>query len=173
MRAALAVFTVLSCACVVRPVLHQAGKDTDATEPFCDEDCPEGQVCFEGMCVGTGLVRVSLAWEGDTDLDLHVVTPSNIEVFYANPESAGLTLDVDDCVGGFCAVPGGTHVENIFFSTEAERGTYRVFVEHFEAYAEAPYRVEVVTIDGTILLQWQDVMPNTSPLQSEIRTFDW
>ncbi len=172
-RIPLLVGPMLVGACTGRPVVYQEGTATDPQQAECLEECDEGEVCFEGTCVGTGLIRVSLAWEVVTDLDLHVVTPEGIEIFYGNPSAAGLTLDVDDCVGGVCADNDGVHVENVFFSADAVRGTYKVFVVNFDGLRESYYRVEVVTLDGVTILEWQDQLPAVEYATSMTRTFEW
>jgi uncharacterized protein YfaP (DUF2135 family) len=43
--------------------------------------------------VGTGDVQVTVTWDADSDLDLHVVEPSGEEIFYGHPVSA---------TGGWC-----------------------------------------------------------------------
>src|SRR5262245_9829557 len=47
--------------------------DVECHEP---EDCGDGQTCYQGVCVGTGNVRISLSWTVVTDLDLHVYVPN-------------------------------------------------------------------------------------------------
>jgi uncharacterized protein YfaP (DUF2135 family) len=126
------------------------GPDDDADRPDVDPgsecvqdpDCAADQVCFDGTCVGSGQLRVSLSWDTRTDLDLHVQTPSGAEVDYETPEAGGGELDVDDCVGGVCATLGGPHVENVVFQSAAS-GRYLVWVENFDGNRDADFDIEV------------------------------
>lgn len=83
-----------------------------------------------GGGLGTGDVQVTLRWQGEDDLDLHVTDPGGDEIYYGNPSSSsGGQLDVDDTAG--CG-DGGSHVENVFWPTGgAPSGTYSAQVEHF------------------------------------------
>ena len=78
----------------------------------------------------TGKIRATLVWNNRNDLDLHMITPSGEEIFYANPVSASNgQLDVDMNVNGETTKP----VENIFWSTYSEppEGQYEVFVRNY------------------------------------------
>lgn len=110
-------------------------------------DCRPGSICWSNICVTTGALRFSLAWSVDSDFDLHVVTPSGAEIFYGNSEADGGQLDVDDCVST-CRNPAGTHVENVFFTTEALRGAYEVWVVNFNGRTAGTFRIEVHGASG-------------------------
>lgn len=116
---------------------------TPAGEP-CEftSECAEGLVCYEGICVGDGTLRFSLSWENDTDIDLHVITPAGNEIYYADESYDGGTLDVDDCVAGFCAVPDGTHVENVFFEGTPLSGTYEFWAHNYDGEMRAMVTIE-------------------------------
>jgi Ca-activated chloride channel family protein len=61
----------------------------------------------------SGDIRVSLLWNNRNDLDLHVVTPRQEEIFYGHTrDAAGGFLDVDMNVNGETVKP----VENIFWA---------------------------------------------------------
>ncbi len=80
------------------------------------------------IAVGTGEVQVSVSWDVDSDVDLHVVEPGNEEVYYGNTTSAlGGTLDLDS--NPACAIDGKKN-ENITWPT-APSGTYTVRVDYF------------------------------------------
>ena len=105
-------------------------------------ECAAGQTCFEGVCVGEGGLRFSLSWNQDTDLDLFVRMPDGVEISFIFPNRGGGMLDVDDCFGE-CRVPGGPHVENIFFGDAPPRGTYTYWVVNSGAVTPDAFRLEV------------------------------
>jgi hypothetical protein len=83
--------------------------------------------------LGTGDVQVTLRWNSNTDLDLHVVDPDGAEIYYYEPSSSsGGQLDVDanaDCAPNEMM---RNPVENIFWPFgEAPVGTYQVFVDYY------------------------------------------
>ncbi len=162
-------------ACADRPLVYGQGEGqggTGQSGDLCGDDqpCADGAECVEGVCVQSGLIRVTLSWSVVTDLDLHVETPTGVHVYYADPQRAGLSLDVDDCVGGDCRDNGGTHVENIFFEESAERGTYRVWVRNFDGRRAADYQVEVV---GEVAQTWSGTLDAIEGADSPVRTFTW
>lgn len=107
-------------------------------------DCQTGLTCFEGTCVGAGDLRVSLNWMAASDFDLHVVTPSGREIFFANRTAEGGELDVDACVSLPRCRP--TNVENIFWQLAAPRGRYRIFVVNYNGAAAGPFRIQVAGV---------------------------
>jgi uncharacterized protein YfaP (DUF2135 family) len=82
--------------------------------------------------VGTGDVQVTLSWDRDSDVDLHVVSPGGEEVFYAHQQSAtGGTLDLDS--NAACEIDGVRN-ENITWPTgRAPRGQYTVRVDYWSS----------------------------------------
>jgi hypothetical protein len=97
-------------------------------------DRPVGSDGESKQDIGTGDVQVTLEWEGDADLDLHVVDPEGSEIYYsADTSPSGGQLDVDANVG--CedddGVPGA--IENVFWpSGGAPTGGYEVWVNGFD-----------------------------------------
>ncbi|MGE0705700.1 MAG: YfaP family protein [Vicinamibacterales bacterium] len=91
---------------------------------------------FEGLPVsvirvGTGDVQVTLSWDTDADVDLHVVAPNGAEVYYANPAAAGGELDLDSNAG--CSIDGVRN-ENVTWPTgQAPAGTYTVRVDYWSS----------------------------------------
>jgi hypothetical protein len=126
--------------------------DTEVGD-VCDDtvQCKPGSLCFEGICVQTGNIRVSLSWTPVVDLDLHVLTPAGNEIYYAAREFDGGYLDVDDCVGLRCTDDLGTHVENVFFDLPPH-GEYQVWVHNYSApdSSPVPYTLTVVA-NGDVL----------------------
>ena len=80
--------------------------------------------------VGTGDVQVTLAWNTDSDVDLHVVGGDGEEIFYGRRRSAsGGELDLDSNAG--CRIDGVRN-ENITWPVgRAPRGPYTVRVNYW------------------------------------------
>jgi hypothetical protein len=80
--------------------------------------------------VGTGDVQVTLSWDADSDVDLHVIDPAGEEIYYAHRLSAsGGELDLDSNAG--CSIDGVRN-ENITWPVgRAPRGTYTVRVDYW------------------------------------------
>jgi hypothetical protein len=107
---------------------------------------------FNSPLLGTGDVQVTLRWQGDADLDLHVVDPNGEKIWFANKESSsGGILDVD--ANGACeGLP--RPVENVYWPTgEAPNGSYAVSVVYYQSCGEnAPTDYEVtITLDGEVV----------------------
>ncbi len=94
--------------------------------------------------VGTGDVQVTLSWDVDSDVDLHVIDPAGEEVFYAHQQAAsGGQLDLDSNAG--CTIDGVRN-ENITWPTgRAPRGQYTVRVDYWAncSVAQTNYTVRV------------------------------
>ena len=82
--------------------------------------------------VGTGDVQVTLSWNTDSDVDIHVVDPRGAEIYYGNPGSAsGGELDLDSNAG--CAIDRIRN-ENITWPIgRAPRGQYTVRVDYWSS----------------------------------------
>ena len=58
------------------------------------------RLSFDVLQVGTGDVQATLAWDADSDVDLHVIDPNGEEVYWANTMvSSGGELDLDSNAG--------------------------------------------------------------------------
>jgi hypothetical protein len=105
---------------------------------------PYGRLHTSVTSVGTGDVQVTLSWDADSDVDLHVVDPAGEEVFYAHRRSAsGGELDLDSNAG--CEIDGVRN-ENITWPTgRAPRGQYTVRVDYWSScgVAQTNYTVRV------------------------------
>jgi len=96
-----------------------------------------------------GEVTVTLMWNSDADLDLHVECPGDRSIFYGSPRACGGELDVDMNVGGTMS---SEPVENIVWPEGAlEPGTYRVIVNNFNSRSDGetptPFRVRLIRGD--------------------------
>ncbi|MBX6750239.1 MAG: hypothetical protein IRY85_11320 [Micromonosporaceae bacterium] len=97
----------------------------------------------QALNVGTGAVQVSISWNVDSDVDLHVVDPNGEEVYFGHPESAsGGKLDLDS--NPDCDIDGKRN-ENITWKDTAPPGTYTVRVSLWDACGVSPSKF-VVTI---------------------------
>jgi len=129
--------------------------NTEGAECNGPQDCPDEATCFEGVCVGTGELRISLSWNYVSDLDLYVQTPAGDVISFGNRDAGGGVLDVDDCVGGGCLDDSMTHVENIYFPMQPPVGEYRVWVNNFDGRRSGPFEIQVsgeasTTFSGTL-----------------------
>jgi uncharacterized protein YfaP (DUF2135 family) len=94
---------------------------------------------------GNGEITVSMLWDNDDDLDLHVLTPDGSEICYSNTSAAGGVLDVDANVGGRTM---DNPIENIYFEDPAA-GTYQVWVENYSDRTDGSANFIVrVTVGG-------------------------
>ena len=134
---------VLDCSEPTPPADAGAGDECETAS-----DCGAGQACFEGVCVGEGGLRFSLTWNEDTDFDLFVRMPDGTEISFIFDNRRGGMLDVDDCFES-CRIPGGPHVENIFFNEAPPRGTYTYWVVNSGLVTADDYKLEVST-EGTV-----------------------
>ncbi len=134
------------------------------------QDCGMGQTCYEGVCVGTGSVRVSLSWTAVTDLDLHVRVPNGEWINYASPLTSYGQLDVDDCISGSCVNQNGTHVENVVLDANAPRGSYGVKIVNFDGRRAADYSIQVA---GDVEAAFEGSLPNESASESVVHEFVW
>lgn len=99
---------------------------------------------------GHGEVQVTLTWNNIADIDLHVIDPDGVEIYYAHRTSpSGGQLDYDNTYG--------YGPENIFWPPNAApQGTYQVFVKHFSGSNASQYTILVnafghfSTFQGTV-----------------------
>jgi uncharacterized protein YfaP (DUF2135 family) len=92
--------------------------------------------------VGTGDIQVSVSWDEDSDVDLHVIDPMGDEVFFASKVvPSGGTLDLDSNSG--CDLDNVRN-ENITWGT-APPGMYTVLVEYSDS-CDAEATSYVVTV---------------------------
>jgi len=87
---------------------------------------------FEALAVGTGDVQVTVSWDTNSDVDLHVVDPNGWEIYWGSTQSpSGGRLDLDSNVA--CAIDGVRN-ENITWDVgTAPSGMYTVRVDYWSA----------------------------------------
>lgn len=121
---------------------------TDVPNDGIDQNC-DGR----DLVLGDGSVRVTLTWNGDDDLDLHVIDPLGTRVWWFDREPpGGGILDRDDNATpcGHDLEPGG--VENVYWPLgTAPTGTYTVEIYAFEDCLplNADWTLQIF-IDGTL-----------------------
>ena len=77
---------------------------------------------------GVGPITVTLGWQTDDDLDIHVITPNESRIYYRNKTAQGGTLDVDmNARESEINIPA---IENIYFP-DPENGHYKVYLRNF------------------------------------------
>ncbi len=126
--------------------------------PACTASCNEGFQCVAGQCVlngSAGPVQVTVRWDTDTDVDLHLDEPlpngGHCEIYYGDTggpsSSCGAIgeLDLDSNAG--CSIDG-VDIENIIYpaGSSAPRGTYVVRVDYYDACdvtTAIPFEIEV------------------------------
>lgn len=152
-------------------------KDCDHTsgdvECCIDSDCPDGEagifICTSNICIERGNPRFTLTWYGEDDLDIHVVTPGNAEIWYgATYDSASKgKLDHDDIPlsenGGNPDKALGLYVENVVFPLDgtAPRGTYKYFAVQFnQVLAADEFTLKVFLNDEEQATYTSVLLPN-------------
>ena len=105
----------------------------------------------------------------NVDLDIHVRTPNNTEIYFANPSGQGGSLDVD-CICGSCGTTGN---ENIFWTDgTAPGGTYKVWVYYYGncgAGASSTYTLRVMQ-NSTVVATYTGTLSSTGAT-SAVYTF--
>lgn len=128
----------------VKPVGAVASPPTTTTTP-------PATTTTTTVVLGTGDVQATLRWTGDADLDLHVIDPEGVEIYFENARSpSGGTLDVD--MVPVCGETGSNNVENVFWPEGGSiPGVYQAYVVHFDGSCGGPgsYQLEL-RIDGEI-----------------------
>ncbi len=111
------------------------------------------EISVNTVTVGTGKLQISLNWDQENDIDLHLVEPDGEEIYYGCSESSnGGKLDLDS--NPDCDIDGVNN-ENIFYDDEAtiEEGTYTVRVDMYancSVTENTKYSV-VVHYDGDVI----------------------
>lgn len=105
------------------------------------------EMTFNALIVGTGDVQVTVTWDTDADVDLHVVDPSGQEIYWAARQSqSGGELDLDS--NAACLVDGVRN-ENITWGVgAAPQGTYTVRVDYWSSCDAAETNYTVLTNNG-------------------------
>jgi hypothetical protein len=111
--------------------------------------------------VGTGDVQVTISWDAESDVDLHVIDPSGEEIFYGNPTSqSGGELDLDS--NAACRIDGVKNENITFPAGRAPRGEYIVKVDYW-----SNCDVPVTKFFGTVRVVGRPPQPFTGELTGE------
>ena len=98
----------------------------------------------------SGAVSISLAWDSDADLDLHVTCPDGDRIYYGSRRACGGELDVDMNAGGRRSAEP---VENVVWADAPPSGSFTVAVDNFNSRSDGdeatPYRIRIVR-DGEV-----------------------
>ncbi len=118
-------------------------------------------------------VRASLMWYNHNDLDLHIITPTGLEIFYGNKKVGHGELDVDMNAGGPVSMKP---VENIRWPKgKAPKGAYKVFVRNYATHgfpAKTPFKVEL-EVNGKVLhFEGETPTGRTGP-SSDVTAFEF
>lgn len=104
--------------------------DPEPTEERLDKDTAD--LIREAREVGNdGDLKVTLLWDFYADIDLHVLQPNGVEIFFNNKQddTTGGFLDEDDKIGG------PSSAENVYWENPPA-GTYRIGLKYFGPSAE-------------------------------------
>jgi hypothetical protein len=102
---------------------------------------------FDALVVGTGDVQVTVAWDTDADVDLHVVDPAGNEIYWADRMSpSGGQLDLDS--NAACSTDGISN-ENITWGVGlAPQGDYTVRLDYWSSCNAAQTKYTVLINNG-------------------------
>ncbi|MBO4242966.1 MAG: zinc-ribbon domain-containing protein [Clostridiales bacterium] len=90
-----------------------------------DEDALDARL--DSLEAGSGEITVSMLWDSEDDLDLHISTPDGSEIYYGNKVAGGGELDIDaNTSSNMMDEP----VENVYFS-DPDSGTYTIWIENY------------------------------------------
>jgi hypothetical protein len=102
---------------------------------------------FDALLVGTGDVQVTVTWDADSDVDLHVVDPAGSEVYWGDrlcPSGGQLDLDSNAA----CAIDGVRN-ENITWGVgTAPQGTYTVRLDYWSNCSASATNYTVLVNNG-------------------------
>jgi hypothetical protein len=125
-----------------------AGREVEV--PVCiDSAVPDnGHACIPDRAPPAAMI--SLQWDDNFDVDLHVVTPDGIDISAkppidsqfdgGAPGAGGPTIDRDSLRG---CVPDGFRQEDVVFQSPPAPGTYRIYAKPFASCSQVAVRFTV------------------------------
>ena len=103
-----------------------------------------------------GEVTVTLAWNSDADLDLHIICPDGRRIFFDSPSGCGGELDVDMNAVGTNRI-SLQPVENIVWPDGAPPGQYEIRVDNYRSRTDGespvPFSLRVINGDQTQIIE--------------------
>ncbi len=103
--------------------------------------------------VKTGDVQVSVSWDVDNDIDLHVIDPKGFEIYWFDDTSPeGGLLDLDS--NAACSIDSIRNENIVWPQGKAPRGTYTVRVDNFE-------NCDSVAVNYVVTVQKAGALPQT------------
>jgi hypothetical protein len=100
--------------------------------------------------LGSGIITITLTWDHETDVDLHVFEPDGTHVYYLNLQGHSGFLDHDN-VTGFGP-------EHYFVACNTlEPGTYHVGVNYFRG--DAPETAHILVAAGSLVRSFDVALP--------------
>jgi membrane-bound inhibitor of C-type lysozyme len=113
--------------------------ESDLYDPDLDENS-----CQYGSCDPAPALTVTITWQEQTDIDLHLIQPDGEEVYYRNREtSAGARFIKDSCIQHNCA-PETQRQETVEYEQATLGGEYAVFITNYDGSAPARVSLEAV-----------------------------
>ncbi|MGM0556292.1 MAG: hypothetical protein ACQEVA_07920 [Myxococcota bacterium] len=111
--------------------------------------CGAGMACTAGHCVQDGAFRITMSWDARTDLDLHVRTPLDEELYYRhrNGQQGGEFLK-DGCIADDCD-NDESKIESVVWSsmpggnTSTGNTTYEFWAVNYDGTEPANVQFEV------------------------------
>jgi 3D (Asp-Asp-Asp) domain-containing protein len=115
-----------------------------------DSACVQGLTCTAGECIEDGDFRITLIWDEPVDLDLHVTTPLDEELYYRHRNGdQGGEFQKDGCISGDCETAGGSLMESVVWDSmptgNPDNGdrTYDFWATNYDGTSSASVRFEV------------------------------
>lgn len=165
---------------IAKPLYDYFSNQTNIPRPISDNILdPDNDDNFirEGEPVlGTGDVQITLRWDADVDLDLHVIDPYGEEIYYQTPSSnSGGILDVD--ANAACEDMRTAPVENVFWpSGGAPHGSYQaVAVYYMTCDYQGPVDYQItIKLDGIVVQTSAGTISSTNSFEEDqIIYFDY
>ena len=103
-------------------------------------------MCVQQTCIDNGNLRFTLTWTGNDDLDIYVMTPGGVLIFFGNPTDpvSGGTIDTTTT-----QLTYGEHVENVVFNSTPPTGVYKYYTVPFVIRGTPDVWMLGVYVNGT------------------------
>jgi Ca-activated chloride channel family protein len=149
-------------------------QDNSINQVLYISDMPEFSSHLSQANAHSGDIRVTLLWDNRNDLDLHIVTPNNEEIYFDHKtDSTGGWLEGDRNERGETVEP----IETILWPQDkAVNGTYKVYVQnydfHEEKYTPTDFQIEIK--NGNEYTYYEGTVRGTGRTsRTEVCSFDY